>query len=121
MAYSYYRHTNSKTETLAHPHYSDPRFNTGGGAVIFGQKQDGLDYEYDDRLMQWDYEKHQAAWETAVSQHGKQQTAGRVETYLRHYYNDDGLELLVIIAGARMDNGYPWYAYGFRRSKKDTK
>ena len=112
MSYRYYYHTNKKSEVLAYSHYSDPAFS-GEGAVIFGREVDGMRWEYADRLRQWKPEKSSEAWQAAVEKCGKQRTAARIEAYLRHYYDNDKLELLCIRSGTQPFNGYPWYAYGF--------
>lgn len=111
----YFRHTTNKDAVLAFSHYSDPAYD-GDGQIIFGGEVKGMRYEYDDRLCQWDRGKHDAAWEAAAEEHGKANTARRIESYLRHYYDDPGLELLAIRTGTRPFDGYPWYAYGFKQS-----
>jgi hypothetical protein len=112
MTYRYFYHTNSKDAQLAHSHYSDPAYD-GDGAVIFGAKRPGLRYEYADRLAQWDREKNDAAWDAAVAEFGKTNTARHIEAFLRHYFDSPDLRLVVIIAGMEAFSGYPWYAYGF--------
>lgn len=115
---NYYYHTDDKNKQLAYPHYSDETFAASGGAIIFGQERKGLRWEYDDRLRQWEPEKHANAWALVVNQCGIKRTAARIEKYLQAYYDDEKLELVAIIAGARRDNGYAWYAYGFH-TKED--
>ncbi len=111
--YRYFYHTNDKDAVLAHSHYSDPAFSQQGGATIFGKKVEGAALDYADRLRQWDREKYEAAWETAVEACGKKNTARRIEKYLQEYYGNQTLELVAIISGTRRDNGYPWFAYGY--------
>ncbi len=115
MSYRYYYHTSSKDGTLCHSHYSDPAFKNE--AVIFGKKEDELIWNYADRLWGWDRDKADAAWEFAVKQHGKNNTARRIETYLKHYFNDESIDLVVVVSGTQPFNGYPWFAYGH---KQDT-
>lgn len=116
MGYQYFYHTNNKKATLAHSHYSDPHYD-GAGAVIFGSEKKAVQWEYADRLRQWDREKDKAAWAAAKEKHGSNNTAARIETYLRHYFDDDKLELTCIKTGTQPFNGYPWYAYGFKPGK----
>lgn len=111
----YYYHTNDKNTTLAHSHYSDPAYD-GNGAIIFGREVKGMQWEYADRLRQWDYDKADASWEAAKEAIGNTNTAAAVESYLRHYFDDGNLELLCIRTGTQQFNGYPWFAYGFKRS-----
>lgn len=107
----YFYHTNNKNDVLAHSHYSDPAYD-GDGAVIFGKNRNGLSFVYDDRLRQWDYDKHKMSWAIAVENHSKN-TAARIERYLQEYFDDPFLEIEVIITGTRPFDGYPWYAYGY--------
>ncbi len=116
---TYFYHTNSKTAVLSYSHYSDPAFD-GNGAIIFGQEVEGMRYEYDDRLRQWEPEKHKVAWAAAVAECGDQRTARRIESYLRHYYDDPALELVCIRTGTRPFDGYPWHAYGFTKPDFNT-
>lgn len=109
----YFYHTNDKNRVLAHSHYSDPAFSVSGGAVIFGEARDGIQYEYADRLRQWEPEKADDAWGKAVEECGKQRTAQRIERYLQIYYDNSDLDLVTVISGTQQFSGYPWYAYGF--------
>jgi hypothetical protein len=109
---SYFYHTSSKTAVLSWSHYSDPAFD-GEGQIIFGKDVDGLQWEYDDRLRQWDPEKHEEAWAAAVSACGDKRTAQRIEVYLQHYYDNPELKLVAIRSGTQQFSGYPWHAYGF--------
>ena len=120
MSEMYFYHTNSKHAVLSYSHYSDPAFD-GHGATIFGdEKAQGLQWEYDDRLMQYDREKHEAAWEAAVIECGKRRTAHRIECYLKHYFDDPGLQIVAIKSGTGQFNGYAWYAYGFRPTPQEA-
>ena len=114
MSYRYFYHTSDKDAVLAHSHYSDPAYN-GDGAVIFGKEKKGISYEYADRLQQWEPEKADSAWRKARTECGDKNTARRIESYLRHYYDDPKLNLVCIRTGTQPFNGYPWYAYGFER------
>lgn len=111
---SYYYHTNSKNAILAYSHYSDPAFS-GNGAIIFGKKEDNLQWEYADRLQQWDRQKAKEAWVSAVEACGEKRTAKRIERYLQNYFDNPDLDLICIISGTQQFNGYPWYAYGFKQ------
>ena len=115
MAYKYFYHTNNKTAVLAHSHYSDPAFD-GDGAVIFGSEKGANQWEYADRLQQFNPEKHKTAWQAAKSDH-KKDTATRIEAYLQNYYDDPRLKIQCIKSGTQRHNGYPWYAYGFKFGK----
>ncbi len=109
---TYYYHTNNKDYQLAHSHYSDPAFKKE--AVIFGKKEDGIRWEYADRLRQWEPEKADTAWKAAVAECGTKNTARRIERYLQLYFDNKSIEIVCILSGTQPFNGYPWYAYGFK-------
>jgi len=112
MSYTYYYHSTSRTAPLAYPHYSDPRFD-GQGADLFGQQTEGIQYEYDDRLAQWEPEKHRAAVDAARASGAAPRSVAFLEAYLSHYYARP-VEVVHVKAGTRPFDGYAWYAYGFR-------
>lgn len=116
MGYQYFYHTDSRDMVLAHSHYSDPAYD-GNGAVIFGKEIDKAHYEYADRLSQWEPQKSKSAWSRAKEECGDKNTAKRIETYLRYYYDDSELVLVSIRTGTRPFDGYPWYLYGFLPGK----
>jgi hypothetical protein len=116
---SYFYHTNIKTAEYAFSHYSDPAFD-GNGAIIFGHQVDGLRWEYDDRLEQYDPEKHESAWEAAVAECGNRRTARRIERYLQLYFDDPSIEIVAIRTGTRPFDGYPWHVYGFKQHPQDA-
>lgn len=109
---TYFYHTNSKDAVLSWSHYSDPAFD-GNGQIIFGKELDGMRWEYDDRMRQWEPKKHEEAREAATAECGDKRTARRIESYLRHYYDNPALNLVCIRTGTRPFDGYPWHAYGF--------
>ena len=113
MTYRYFYHTNNKARRLAHSHYSDPAFKNE--AVIFGEKRNDLEYVYADRLRMWDADKADEAWEIATNECGKAFTARKIERYLQAYYDDNSIDVVVVLSGTQPFNGYPWHAYGFKR------
>lgn len=62
--------------------------------------------------------KSDTAFQVAVEAHGNKSTARRIERYLQEYYDNPDLEIVCIISGTQPFNGYPWYAYGYRDTKK---
>ena len=106
MSHPYFYHTNDLTKTLAYSHYSDPAFNGPSGAVIFGQDEPGLTWEYGDRF---DRAKADAIYPMLVN---KVRTAARWQEFLSRYYGRPVL-LRCIVSGTRLFDGYAWYAYGF--------
>ena len=111
--YMYYYHTNDPDAMLSYAHYSDPHFKKPEGSCIYGSEEPGLNWDYADRLWQWDKEKAAQASLQMQEQYGQKRCARRTEEFLSLYF-DRPIQLVCIVAGARPDNGYPWYAYGYR-------
>ena len=87
--------------------------------TIFGRKEEGLFYNYSDRLDEWDYEKGKRAREYAAEL-GADHRTGRYMTAMLSYFHDGAVvELRHVIAGCNRSNGYPYLIYGYKY-KADT-
>lgn len=106
--------TQNLDTVLPYAHYTDDRFKEA--QVVFGSKQSGLSWDYSDRLQQWSYEKYEQACDAAKESGAKPRTARWALTMLRHYFDDQNLELGCIMTGFNLSNGYDYYVYGYRRS-----
>lgn len=93
-----------------YPHYTDKRFKEP--QTVWGAEEEGLTYEYSDRIRQWDYDKAKAASESASAK-AQKDTAKWFTFYLSHYY-DKPVVLRHIMAGFNVGNGYPYQIFGFR-------
>jgi hypothetical protein len=83
-----YRHqtTFNKDEILnTSPHYTDKRFDRP--QTVFGQKCEGLKYDYSDRLWQWDQDKSEAAGQTANASGAIPKSCRWYEEYLSAYFS----------------------------------
>lgn len=112
------------------PHYSNPQFNhpqtiflaegykisqsSYGGDIVTG-----VVYSYSDRLIQWNYNKAQEAWELAKTNVYPNRSAGMVELYLRNYFDNPRLELVHILAGVNLSNGYSYRVFGYFEKLED--
>jgi hypothetical protein len=94
------------------PHYSDKRFEKE--QTVFGAPEDGLGYDYSDRLVEWDYNKSKLASEVATQSGAKPRTARWYQAYLSAYCRYT-VELKHIIVGVNHSNGYPYCVFGYRR------
>ena len=101
------------------PHYTDRRFNTA--QTVFGKpsKSDrghkDLSYDYSDRLWQWDYDKAKRAAEIANETDATPKSARWYEAYLSAYF-DKPIEIVHILAGVNVSNGYAYAVFGYRDS-----
>lgn len=93
-----------------YPHYTNEHYRHPRS--VFGQETDGVEYNYSDRLLEWDYAKHTAAWETA-KQSQESGTCLFFEAYLSAYF-DKPVEIVNIMAGWNWSNGYPYQVFGYK-------
>ncbi len=104
--------TFDKSATLnLSPHYTDGRF--AKEQTVFGECHKDIEYEYSDRLVQWDYSAHERANKIANEKVTNSNTAAWVEAYLSEYFQRP-IEILHIISGVNRSNGYPYNVFGFK-------
>ena len=82
--------------------------------VIYGHQEDGLTWEYSDRIWQWDRTKAEAASEKAKDSGASPKTARYAEAFLRAYFDNPNLKLMCVMGGCNLSNGYEYYVYGFK-------
>ena len=116
------RIADSKQEHIStNPNWSDERYEKAQTAFCSepdklikskfdGYVIEGLNYDYSDRLREWDSKKSDQAWKDAK---GENYTAAKHESYLCNYLSKD-IELVHLIAGINHSNGYPYLVYGYR-------
>ncbi len=113
--------------SLESPHYSDMRFRkertvylkTGYG-LVRGLRVDlvkDASYEYSDRLAERDFTRHKSAWEHAMANDLPDRSAHLYEAYLTAYFGEP-VELLHVLVGVNVSNGYPYYIFGYRTVAK---
>jgi len=100
------------------PHYSDSRFKPANGwghvdRTVYGAKEPGLHYDYNDRIVEWDYEKSKSAWAIAKETGAQPHTARLLNAYLSAYF-DKPVVIRHIIAGVNRSNGWPFCVYGYK-------
>jgi len=100
-----------KSELHYYPHYTDHYYKEA--RTIFGEKEDGLSYDYSDRLQQWDFKKSQRAWEFAKDSSETPCSADFYQKYLSAYY-DRKIILVHVMAGCNLASGYPYQVFGYK-------
>lgn len=80
--------------------------------VDFGEDVKGLNWEYDDRLWQRDYAKHEMAWKDSVDKELPTRSANFYENYLSEYFGEK-VKIVCIMAGVNRSNGYPYVVFGY--------
>lgn len=95
------------------PHYSDTRWNRP--QTIYGSNEGVTQYNYSDRLG--GMPRHSLAWEKATqdhpTDHPTERTAAFYEAYLRHLWEDESIQLLHIMAGVNLSNGFSYLIWGY--------
>ena len=86
--------------------YRDPRSDKG--VTTFGAHEDGLFYNYDDRLPNWDRQHLQAARNENLDRH----TAMCYERALESFHGK-AVDLRHIVCGSNLANGHPWMMFGY--------
>ena len=105
-----------------YPHYRDRRWGHDA-RTVFGPDRGpedgikGLSYVYSDRLRQWDYQKADRAWQTAIDSGATPNSADFIQAYLSAYY-DRPLIVEHILSGVNVSNGYPYWVAGYREATR---
>lgn len=91
----------------------------GGEFTIYGKKEDGLQYEYSDRLHEWDREKSARCWASAKEKFPfspppyNEPSVEMIQEYLSLYIGRP-LKVAHIVSGVNGSNGYPYQVFGYR-------
>lgn len=116
-----FRTTHDKTTPLhTNPHYTDDRFNRE--QTVFGKPSKSpyghghLEYNYSDRLWQWDYDKSKRSSEIASASSAPLKSCLWYEAYLSAYFSRP-VTIEHIIAGVNHSNGFAYCIFG---STKET-
>lgn len=115
-----YSRTERNVPLDTYPSWTDERFSGGGMQTVFGRVRPGqefikgLRYDYDDRLREWDYAKHRAAWGQATALELPHRSAEFYEAYLSAYYGEP-VNLRHVIAGVNFATGYPYVVFGYEK------
>lgn len=101
--------TKDKKRVLEYVHYTKPKFRNET-TIFGGGGEDGLTYNYMDRLFQWDKNKYRESESVAKAKTDKD-TAEWYEVFLSHYF-DKQIDVRHIVASVG-GNGYSYYAIGY--------
>lgn len=74
------------------------------------------DSVYSDRLMQWDFKKHNELCKKHfgnTEQYWNARDPKKIEEFLRDYLGYPALALCEIVEGCNESNGYPWWCFLF--------
>lgn len=106
-----------------YPHYSNPKFSRGQTKTVwiannyainkmsYDNTVDGCNYIYSDRLS---YDDRKRGIEVANLSGYTKHTAYWHELFLRETLNNQNIELIHIVSGVNVSNGYPYLIYGIK-------
>lgn len=96
---------------FTHPYSYDPILQWRGSEVANGTV-------YTDRLLQWDYDKHNRLCEKHFGnrgQHWDNRDPAKVEAFLQDYLNEPGLKLCSITEHCNQASGFPLWRLDYRK------
>lgn len=117
--------TDKECELDTFAHYSNPSFADGQTETIFGsleeaRKHKGVFYVYSDRLLEWDFNKYNSAFNAAdANTELTKFSCAYYECVLSHY---EGQRVAIhhILKGVNVSNGFPYLIFGFTRNNEES-
>lgn len=103
------------------PHYTNERFKEAqtvwlakGKSLSSGRYPTvkGAEYNYSDRIWQWNWEKARKATDVIDASLARN-SAAYIQEFLRYYFDNPKIELVHVMAGFNLSNGYPYQVYGY--------
>ncbi len=107
---------NKNTVFKAFLHYSESNVEE---RTVFGERNDGLFYNYDDRLYGWNHER----WSKGLKLAGEQvekNTARYFEIALNYFHEVEDVNLRHVLLGLNRGNGYHYLVFGYTYTPKQT-
>lgn len=97
------------------PHYTDSHYKKA--QLVWGS-EDVKAWDYSDRIRDWyGHDKCQEAWQTAKDEGLTPNSPAFIQRYMQIVYDDNGLELIGVMAGHNLSTGFPYQVYGYKVSK----
>ncbi len=105
------------------PHYTDQRFAKPQTVWV----ADGVDinregyvedceYNYSDRIWQWDWNKADAA-QKSIDKELDRRSPAYIQEFLRVYFENPAIVLVHVMAGFNVSNGFAYQVYGYSTGK----
>ena len=102
------------------PHYTQTRYNEAQTVWIADGYKDsgryhtiaGVDYVYSDRIWQWDWSKADAT-RLSIDETLDRCSPLYIQAFLRGFYDNPDIQLIHVMAGVNLGNGYPYQVYGY--------
>lgn len=100
-----------------HPYSYDGFIQWRGGA-----NEEANSTIYSDRLLQWDYEKHNVLCEKHWGnehQYWDRRDPKKIEAFLRDWTRDPTLKLIFVMEYCNVSSGYPCWRFDFQRTENE--
>lgn len=81
-----------------------------------GENSEVKSCAYSDRLFQWDTKKYNSLCEKHFGNTGQyfsRRNPSTIESFLRDYFDNQELRLIVIQEGCNVSNGYPFWVFHY--------
>lgn len=88
----------------------------------FGKNEEANMTIYSDRLLQWDYKKHNELCKKHFGNEGQywaERDPKKIEAFLRDWCEDPELKLIFVMQYCNMASGYPLWRFDFHTNPKD--
>ncbi len=86
-----------------------------------GENKEANGTIYSDRLLQWDYEKHNELCEKHFGNKGQYWDARhpeKIEAFLRDWVDDQNLKLIFVMEYCNVSSGYPCWRFDYHKTVK---
>ena len=118
-----------KTKQLPFAHYSNPYYKVPRTEYCSEPDKIEIDefgyyvhpdchYDYSDRLVEWDRDLSNRAIKAANDSGKPKNTPAWIEEYLSYYYGRQ-VDLVHVLQGVDMSNGYSYCIFGIRRQPEE--
>ena len=87
-----------------------------------GKNEEANGTIYSDRLLMWDYNKHNRLCEEHFGDQGQywnQRDPKKIEAFLRDWTGDDNLKLIFVMEYCNVSNGYPCWRFDYHSEKNN--
>ena len=109
-------HTMDPNKPVHYCHYTNEFFKKERD--LFGERVNGLSYDYSDRLRQWDFDKSTRAFDVAKKSGHPARSANYYSAYLSAYFGKQ-MECLHVLGCFNLATGYEVLVFGYREVVND--
>jgi len=91
--------------------------------VLMGDSGEKYNHaKYSDRLMQWDFKKHERCLEKVFGDKGQiwsNRSFNQIEEFLKLYFEEESIALTMVVEGCNNSNGYPYWVFFYNQKAEE--